>query len=233
MAESAPYPKRRHTEVLGELLELEGRRILDVGCGSGALVRALTKRGAAVTGVEPQAARIAEAQAAERLGDEHYYEGGAEALPVPDASQDAVVFFNSLHHVPVALMERAFAEAQRVLVPGGRLCVVEPLAEGASYEFGNSVDDEKAVRAEAYAALQRAAASPGWRQERELFYDTEVVYADFQAARADFARVDPARARQIAEIRDDWEKAFHALGRRTDKGWAFGQPMRANLLVRQ
>ncbi len=225
------YPKRRHTEVLGELLAFEGRCILDIGCGSGALVRALTKRGARVTGIEPQAARIAEAQAAERLGEEHYFEGGAEALPVPDASQDAAIFFNALHHVPVALMDRALAEARRVLKDGGRLCVVEPLAEGGSYEFGKPVDDERTVRAEAHAALRRAVESGAWRQEAEVFYDTDVVYESFEAACHDFAKVDPARAARIAEIREDWRKSFEALGERTDKGWVFSQPMRANLLV--
>lgn len=230
---SASHPRRRHTEVLGELLPLAGCRIVDIGCGSGALVRALARKGALMTGVEPQAARLAEAQAEERVDGEHYYEGAAEALPVPDASQDAAIFFNSLHHVPGALLDRALAEAHRVLVPGGRLCVVEPLAEGASYEFGRPVDDEQAVRAEAYAALRRAAATPAWRLERELFYDTEVVYPDFAAACADFEKVDPARAARVAEIRDDWEQAFHALGRKTDKGWAFSQPMRADLLIKK
>ncbi|MEX0759599.1 MAG: class I SAM-dependent methyltransferase [Tistlia sp.] len=227
------YPRRRHTEVLGELLPLAGSRIVDIGCGAGPLVRALTRKGAIMTGVEPQAARIAEAQAAERMGGEHYFEGGAEALPLPAASQDAAIFFNSLHHVPVALLERAFAEAHRVLVAGGWLCVVEPLAEGAAYELGKPIDDERAVRAEAYAAVQRAAASPAWRQAAEIFYDTEVVYADFETARRDFEKVDPARAAQVAAQRESWERAFHALGRRTEAGWAFSQPMRANLLARQ
>ncbi|SMF62430.1 pimeloyl-CoA biosynthesis protein BioC [Tistlia consotensis] len=233
MSAAGNLPKRRHTEVLGELLALEGSRIVDIGCGSGSLVRALARRGARMTGVEPQAARVAEAEAEPRLADERYLTAGAEALPLADGSQDAAIFFNSLHHVPAALMDRALAEAQRVLAADGRLCIVEPLAEGASYEFGRPIDDERAVRAEAYAALRRAADGPGWRQERELFYDTEVVYADFEAAARDFEKVDPRRAPQIAAIRSDWEKAFRALGRETEKGWVFSQPMRANLLVRR
>lgn len=227
------HPRRRHTDVLAELLSLEGARIVDIGCGSGALVRALTKRGADVTGIEPQTARLAEAQAEERLGREHYYGGTAEALPLGDASRDAAIFFNSLHHVPVDKLDLALAEANRVLVPGGRLCVVEPLAEGSAYEAGKLVDDERAVRAAAYAALQRAAASPAWRQEVELFYDTEQVYADFEAACSQMLKVDPKRRERLAELRESWSESFHRLGRQSDRGWVFSQPMRANLLVRR
>lgn len=227
------HPQRRHTDVLGELLPLAGSRLVDIGCGTGSLVRALTRKGARVIGIEPQAARVAEALAVEPLGEERYQEGRAEALPLADASQDAAVFFNSLHHVPVALMDRALAEAHRVLLAGGRLCVIEPLAEGSAYEFARPLDDEKAVRAEAYAALRRAADSPAWGEQRELFYGTEVIYADFAAACEDFRKVDPARAAQLNAILADWEGRFHALGRRTDKGWSFDQPMRANLLVKR
>jgi ubiquinone/menaquinone biosynthesis C-methylase UbiE len=47
-------------------------------------------------------------------------EGQAEALPFADASFDAVVCFTMLHHVPSArLQDRLFAEACRVLRPGG------------------------------------------------------------------------------------------------------------------
>jgi trans-aconitate methyltransferase len=80
---SGGYPRRRHTEVLGELLPLAGCRLVDIGCGAGPLVRALTRKGARVTGIEPQAARVAEARAAEPLGEERYHEAGPRPCRFP------------------------------------------------------------------------------------------------------------------------------------------------------
>ncbi len=48
----------------------------------------------------------------------------AEELPFPDASTGAIVMVNVLHHV--ADVKRFFAEASRVLVPGGMIVMIEP-----------------------------------------------------------------------------------------------------------
>jgi len=102
---------RRSTEVLEELVAPRGKRIIDVGSGDGNVVRLLTRSGARVTGIEVQPEQLAKARASERAFDEDYVEGTAEAMPLPDALADVVVFFNSLHHVPVPSMGRAMAEA--------------------------------------------------------------------------------------------------------------------------
>ncbi|MFC6050724.1 class I SAM-dependent methyltransferase, partial [Methylobacterium hispanicum] len=49
--------------VLETFAPIEGRRILDIGCGSGVLARALAERGAAVTGIDPGQAAIRAAAA--------------------------------------------------------------------------------------------------------------------------------------------------------------------------
>jgi SAM-dependent methyltransferase len=108
-----------------------GERVLDVGCGPGAAVREAAKRGAVVTGVDPSpvmrklARQLTRAQRGVTLLD-----GTAEALPLPDRAADVAWAVASAHHWedPTA----AFAELHRVLVPGGRLLVVERLVkEGA------------------------------------------------------------------------------------------------------
>ena len=45
------------TQIVAILETMAAQRVLDVGCGDGALVRALEKRGFAVTGLDPQARR--------------------------------------------------------------------------------------------------------------------------------------------------------------------------------
>ncbi|HVV15831.1 MAG TPA: class I SAM-dependent methyltransferase [Polyangia bacterium] len=61
----------------------------------------------------------------------HDREVSAEALPFTDRSVGALVLFDVLHHLPDP--RRFFAEATRVLVPGGRIVMCEPHVSPLSY----------------------------------------------------------------------------------------------------
>src|ERR1700677_2262651 len=110
MAENAP-PILRHIEALTELIPPAGLRVVDVGCGDGAMVRALTRLGAAVTGIEISAHQLAPALAATPAGRDCYLDGRGEALPLAEESIDLVLYFNSLHQVPAAQHRAALEEA--------------------------------------------------------------------------------------------------------------------------
>lgn len=99
--------------------DLRGRRVLDVGCGTGRLAAALVDHGAKVWGVEPSAEMLAEAHAAvgRRVG---LKQGTAEALPFKDAWFDRAVLRLVVHLVE---RPRALPELARVLAPGGRIAV--------------------------------------------------------------------------------------------------------------
>ncbi|GGF14551.1 ubiquinone/menaquinone biosynthesis methyltransferase [Aliidongia dinghuensis] len=221
-------PIARHLDRLSALAALDGRRVIDVGCGDGALVRALARRGAAMTGIEIDARALAPALAAPLVADERYLEGRAEALPLGDASVDVVLFFNSLHHVPVDLLARALHEAARVLVPDGRLLVVEPIAAGGYFELTRLVEDETFVRAKAYEALGRAT-DYGLTAVAEETYRNPLVFKDYTAFEARLAAVDPARAPMIERHRAELRAAFEVAAEQTPDGYRFHQPTRANL----
>jgi demethylmenaquinone methyltransferase/2-methoxy-6-polyprenyl-1,4-benzoquinol methylase len=95
-----------------------GRRLLDVGGGTGNYARALAGEGWEPLVLDPSAAML-ERAAAKGLATR---QADAQALPVPDASADAVLMVSMLHHVDNPA--RALAEARRVLVPGGRLALM-------------------------------------------------------------------------------------------------------------
>jgi SAM-dependent methyltransferase len=98
-------------------------RVLEIGCGTGELLRALagaTK--ARITGVDVAPALIARA-AHDAPANSHVVAGDIEHLPFPDASFDAVVGNAVLHHLR---FDHAVPELLRVLRPGGRLCFTEP-----------------------------------------------------------------------------------------------------------
>ena len=101
-------------------VDLTGR-VLEIGPGFGATTRVLARRTADLTAVEIDP-RLA-GRLRENLGDDvTVVTGDAAELPFPDASFDAVLSFTMLHHVPTPdLQDRIFAEAHRVLAPGGVL----------------------------------------------------------------------------------------------------------------
>jgi SAM-dependent methyltransferase len=95
-----------------------GRRLLDVGGGTGNYARALRDAGWDVLVLDRSPAMLARA-AAKGLETR---EADAQSLPVDDESADAVVMVSMLHHVDDP--PRALAEVRRVLRPGGRLALM-------------------------------------------------------------------------------------------------------------
>jgi SAM-dependent methyltransferase len=100
-------------------------RVLEVGCGGGALLKDLLRTGCRATGVDhsPDLLRVAAAQnsTAVRTGRLTLREGRAEALPVDDAAFTAAVSTGVLNFLPDPLP--MFREVRRALVPGGRFAV--------------------------------------------------------------------------------------------------------------
>jgi ubiquinone/menaquinone biosynthesis C-methylase UbiE len=92
----------------GEIAALQPATLCDVGCGAGALLTHARSLGIAATGVEPDTAKVAEANA-QGLD---VRASAAEALPFPEGAFDLVTFENSLHHVTE--IGRGLAEAMRV-----------------------------------------------------------------------------------------------------------------------
>jgi SAM-dependent methyltransferase len=91
-------------------------RVLDLGAGTGKLTATLVALGADVTAVEPDPAMLAELR--RLLPGVRALPGSAEAIPLPDASVDAVLAAQALHWFDMAV---AGQEISRVLVHGGIL----------------------------------------------------------------------------------------------------------------
>ncbi|WP_027344250.1 class I SAM-dependent methyltransferase [Hamadaea tsunoensis] len=107
-------------EVLLPLLDrLPPGEVIDVACGTGRITRELVRRGHRVRGFDQSPGMLEKARKA--LPEAEFAEASMTALPVPDGSADHVVCTLALGHLPD--LEPFFAEAARVLRPGGHLVV--------------------------------------------------------------------------------------------------------------
>lgn len=230
---SASLEESTHNEMIERLLAPAGKRILDVGCGEGALTRFLAGAGAEIVGIDPAGDKIesASAAAAAEGSTAAFREGVGEALPFEDRSLDVVLYSNSLHHVPLEAMRPALAEAARALVPGGVLYAMEPLAVGTFHNVLSLWNDETEVRARAYEALEKAG-EHGFEAEREVFYAAPGSYADYAEFAAVMRRQNAKNARAFDAMDGAIRARFERHARREDGAFVLDMSYRVNLLRR-
>ena len=133
----------------------QGRRVLDVACGTGVLARAAAQRVGAdgfVAGVDPGAGMLAVARELEP-GIE-WRAGTADALPYGDCSFDAVVSQFGLMFFPSR--PAALHEMRRVLRPGGRLAAAVWDALACSQAYPEVVEMLERLAGSAAADALRA-----------------------------------------------------------------------------
>ena len=217
--------------VLESLVELDGRGVVDIGCGGGGLVRELSARGARVVGVEISEEQLAPALARDDGRGARYLVGRAQALPLEDASMDVAIFMRSLHHVPADELMAALLEARRVLRADGAVYVVEPLAQGDYFELTRIIEDELEARGAAQNALADASLA-GLARLRTVDYGLPVHVRNLAAFRARLVSVDPVRAEIFDARRAVVAEAFERLGEPGDEPGErrFIQPTRADVL---
>lgn len=176
-----------------------GRRVLDAACGEGYGSALLAEAAASVMGVDIDPASVAHAKAVyhdrARLS---FCEGSVTRLPLPDASVDLVVSFETIEHLPSDDQPRMLAEFARVLAPDGLLLISSPnrpeYSEARNYS--NPFHLHELDRAEFASLLSPNFPAQRWFRQR--LWLGSIVWAEeagegFEAWNGDSSRLEPAK----------------------------------------
>jgi len=226
------YRTATELQVMQEQLDLKGKRILELGCGSAWMTRLLAQQLQPAELVATEVDRIQHQKnlAIDDLPQVRFRYGGAEAIAEPDGAFDAVFMFKSLHHVPQQQMDRALGEIHRVLKPGGLAYFSEPVYWGDFNALLSLFHDEEEVRRLAFDALERAVRSGRFECRAQIFFQVPGTYESWDVFDQRFIQVTHTEHRLSAELYQRVRDAF--LAHMTADGAHFLKPQRVNILQR-
>jgi ubiquinone/menaquinone biosynthesis C-methylase UbiE len=162
---------------LTEQVAFSGKRVLELGCGAGRITRTYAAETVMTVGVEPEADAVR--SAATDIPGALFVRGSGMKLPFPPRTFDIVLFTLSLHHHPDPAA--ALVEAGKVLMPGGRILVLEPTPESEVQRLCNVFENEDRELATVERVLSRIRPEPLSKQTfqtRRTFKNFDDV-ADF------------------------------------------------------
>jgi ubiquinone/menaquinone biosynthesis C-methylase UbiE len=189
LADDYARHRRVHPGVLQHLLDAARREqatgLLEIGCGTGNYLEAISRAGwLRVVGIDPSSAMLA--QLRERMPEAIATVGRAEELQFPAASIDLIYSVDVIHHV--GDRDAFFAEAARVLRPGGWICTVTDSEEDIaarvplSSHFPETVPHEL-QRYPSISTLRAEMERAGFIAPREEHVDLHYPLADSAAYR--------------------------------------------------
>lgn len=162
---------RTEFKKIAEFCRLEGKTVLEIGCGDGRFTGFLAAKAHRVFAIDPDEVRIRAARQSVRNADIRI--GSGENLQFENESFDAVIFTFSLHHQD---SRAALTEAYRVLRPGGLVVILEPTPDGEVEQFFRLFNDETSVLNQALQAIQNSR----FRPEKEEIFCTDWKFDNVQ-----------------------------------------------------
>ena len=220
------------SEIYNRLLEMDGKHIMELGCGNAEITRDIASSGADRTITALEVDEIAHEKNLQitDLPNVTFGLSGAQALPLDDESVDVAFMFKSLHHVPLALMEPSMREIRRVLKPAGLVYISEPVFAGDFNEILRLFHDEQQVREAAFNILKKVVDEGLFNLVEETFFNSPMKFENF----ADFEN----KVLKVTHTNHALDEDVYSLVKQRfedhagDHGAHFLMPIRVDLLQR-
>ena len=166
---------------IGNVLELEapGKRILDIGCGTGDWCLQAAQHGAmSVDGFDKQEEMVKIAkQATSQFNAVKIQLADVMNMPYDDNTFDIALSIYVTCELPVETLSKHFSELYRVLVPGGKALVLNLSNPIYQRMYLTSGTNEEVVQKEIDRALARIPKHPTQKQINETFEDLHKVFS--------------------------------------------------------
>jgi SAM-dependent methyltransferase len=217
-------------DIVNELLDMDGKVMLELGCGAAEMTRAIASEGRnrQIIATEVDEIQLSKNRLIDDLPNVEFIYAGAEQIPLEDESVDIILLFKSLHHVPIDLMDKSFTEMHRVLKPGGLVYVSEPVFAGSFNEILRLFHDEQAVREAAFNAINVAIEDGRYTLVTEQFFNTTIRFEDFDDFDNQFIQATHTNHRLSTEKYKAVERKFQET--MDTSGGQLTMPMRVDLL---
>ncbi len=222
----------KNVEVLRRQLDLAGKRVVDIGCGSMTFSKILDAEGASVLAIDPdqRQAEINRTATPEQGSSIVFMEAGADSIPATDHSQDGVFFSYSLHHIDAGIYDEVFKEVERVLNKKGFVYVIEPIA-GPLNDVMKLFHDEETERAAAWKALDKF--SGRFDQISAFEYHSIVEFESWDAFANNYGNRSFNSGYTFQDVcRDAVRETFEANAFKTKSGYQFPSNKRAVCMTR-
>ena len=207
------YDRYRYDGVRETLLNFVGEMpvdVLEVGCGTGHWLAVLRGRFPArhrlLAGIDPSTPMLARARASAPTA--RLVRARGEELPWADRTFDRVFCVNALHHF--ADRDRFFAEARRVLKPGGGLLTIgkDPHREGETWWVYDYFEETRAIDRVRYAPVKTlrgelTRAGFAWAESLEADHIEAVVPAGEALADGAEGIVTPSFTSQLTVLSEE------------------------------
>jgi len=218
------------SEIFNELLALDNKHIIELGCGKADITRNIATNGTGrrVTAYETDETQHTENLKVADLPNVTFRYGVAEKITEEDNSADIVLMFKSLHHVPIESMDTAFSEIQRVLKTDGFLYVSEPIFAGEFNDILRLFHNEEAVRTAAFNAEKAAVTAGKFKLVEQVFFNAPMHFEDFATFEKLILGVTHTDFVLSPEVFDEVKKKFE--GHLDADGAHFNMPIRVDLL---
>lgn len=212
-----------------ETLNLDNKTILELGCGNATMTKQLGSNG---LNRKIIACEVDEVQHEKNLKLDieniEFKLNGAQKIDLKDESVDIIFMFKSFHHIPYDLMKEALKEIKRVLKPNGLVYISEPLFKGHQNELIAMFHDEQQVRIDAFEHIKEAVESEQFKLFREIFFQTEVIYENFEDFKAKQMNLTYNDNNITNELENKIKDKFNSFN--NGKQTSFMKPFRVDIL---
>lgn len=159
-------------------VNLNGKTILEIGCGSGRITRDLAKYAKLVIAIDKNKASLSKAKETIKSTNVIFMNINGENLSDLPYNFDLVIYSLSLHHISKRSMLKSLKESSKKLSKEGKIIIIEPGKNGTFIEIekeflvGDSNEEE--LKIAAYNSINNL---KGWRIKNRADFQT-IFYFD-------------------------------------------------------